>query len=82
MACWTEDEIAEREGITQKAVNEIVSEKIPNLEKGIKASADFADPVFYVPITARSTSPNPSMPDEMPSSISPGPVQDLELRSI
>ena len=50
LACATEDEIAEREGVNRDTVNEVVSRKSPDLEKSAKASADFADPDFYVPI--------------------------------
>ena len=52
LACDTEDEIAEREGVGRVTVTDLVKEKskIPDMEKSTKASADFADPEFSVPI--------------------------------
>ena len=78
MACWTEEEIAGDENINRDTVNEAVSRISADPPKSAKVLSDFADSDFYVPITATSTSPNPSMPAEMPSSISPGSVQDRE----
>jgi transcriptional regulator with XRE-family HTH domain len=52
MACYTQDEIAEREGISKAAVNEVCLEfsDVKNLNKSNLARAEHADEDFAVPL--------------------------------
>ena len=52
LACWTQEEIAESEGISQDAVSLILRE-FPELEKLVKSAhtlATYADPDWTPPI--------------------------------
>ena len=50
LACWTQEEIAERENVDQKTVDNIVSGIMEELPKFLKVLADHADPDFQVPL--------------------------------
>ena len=51
MACYTQEEIAEREGVKQQAIDQILQKMagLPNLVKSDQAKAEFADD-FDIPI--------------------------------
>lgn len=52
MACYTQEEIAEREGVTKETVSEIVSQKSADLPESDKAAAshatDFEPPIYNI----------------------------------
>jgi len=50
LACWTQEEIAERENVDQKTVDNIVSGIMEELPKFLKVLSDHADPDFQVPL--------------------------------
>lgn len=61
LACWTQDEIAESEGMSQDAVSLILSE-FPELEKLIKSHqtlATYSEPDWTPPIY----NPTPFLPE-------------------